>query len=435
MEKGRGGDHMKLDPDGFIGTLLAIEGILDARAVMNGPTGCRGNPAYFSDRHFPRENSLNRRSFEEPFFFGQSRIPCTYLDSDDYILGSAGKLREILPLIAEKGDSFLAIVNSPGASLIGDDLNRFLVEANLDSICMAFEGAAYSYPLATGFDMAMVSILRWLKLNKFPKVKNRVNLLGFSINQKFWKGNVAELKKLCELMGLYVVCVPGAGSGIAEIRESTTASCNIVVYPEYSTKTAEYLESEYDIPAVIPAGGAPVGFTQTEEWISAVADATGRDPNPALEYLKEQRVHAFHQISRYHHEAGYPKGATFSIRGDSSFVLPLTRWLFEYLSMLPVSVEFAEGQDPEMTGKLTEFLKTHEIPALGADPSIVQPDFYFGDSLTGKDLELSGKCRKTIELYNRTTSDIYFTEKAYLGGTGALWILEEIFQTVKDFSE
>ena len=128
---------MILDPDGFIGTLLAIEGIADARAVMNGPTGCRGNPAYFSDRHFPRQNSLNRRSFEEPFFFGQSRIPCTYLDRDDYIMGSADKIRAVLPLVADKGDTFLAVVNSPGASLIGDDIDRFLSDASLDDRCNA----------------------------------------------------------------------------------------------------------------------------------------------------------------------------------------------------------------------------------------------------------------------------------------------------------
>lgn len=427
---------MTLDPDGFIGTLLAIEGIADARAVMNGPTSCRANPAYFSDRHFPRENSQNPRSFGELFFFGQSRIPCTYLDSDDYILGSTEKLREILPLIAGKGDVFLAVVNSPGASLIGDDLNRFLTGIHLDHICMAFEGAAYSHPLPEGFDEAITRILKWLRLNRFPRMKNRVNLLGFSMIQKHWQGDIAEIRHLCGLMGLSVVSVPGAGSSVSEIRESTTASCNIVVFPEYSKKTAEFYESEFGIPAVYSPDGAPVGFTATETWIRTVAAATGRDPAPALEEIRKHRIYAYHQIARFHHEAGYPKGATFAVRGDSSVILPLTVWLHEYLGMIPVSVECMAGEDKGITCRLEEFLAINGLSdASGANPVTTKPDFYFGDDLTGMDLVLSGRCRETIGLFNRVTGDPEFVQKRFLGGTGALWILERIFHAVKRFPE
>ena len=78
----------------------------------------------------------------------------------------------------------MAIVNSPGASLIGDDLNRFLVDAGLEDVCMAFEEAAYSGPLPQGFDGTIAAILKWLRLNRLPKANNRVNLLGLSIFQK-----------------------------------------------------------------------------------------------------------------------------------------------------------------------------------------------------------------------------------------------------------
>lgn len=427
---------MILDPDGFIGTLLAIEGIRDARAVLNGPTGCRGYPAYFSDRHYPREDSLNRGSFEELFFFGQPRIPCTYLDSDDYILGSTEKLREILPLIAKKDSAFLAIVNSPGASLIGDNLNRFLSEAHLDHICMAFEGAAYSRPFPEGFDEAIAAVLKWLRLNRLPRVKNRVNLLGFSMIQKHWQGNIAELRHLCEMMGLSVVSVPGAGSSVSEIRESTTAICNIVIFPEYCQKTAAFYKAEFSIPAVISPDGAPVGFTATETWIWAVAEATGCDPAPALAEIRRQRKHACHQIARFHHEAGYPKGTTFAIRADSSFVLPITTWLYEYLGMVPVSVVCMAGVDEAMTGCLSDFLAANGLfEASGADPAEVKPDFYFGDDLTGMDLVLSGRCREPVGLFNRTTGELEFVQKTFLGGTGTLWILERIFRAVRRFPE
>lgn len=425
---------MILDPDGFIGTLLAIEGIKDARAVLNGPTGCRGYPAYFSDRHYPRDDFLNRGSFEELCFFGQPRIPCTYLDSEDYILGSRQKLQEILPLIAEKGATLLAVVNSPGASLIGDDLKRICAEAQLDDICMAFEGAAYSRPLPEGFDEAITAVLRWLRLNNLPHMKNRVNLLGFSMFQKHWQGNIAEIRHLCELMGLTVVSVPGAGSCISEMRESTTASFNIAIFPEYCRKTAEFYKSEFGISSVYSPGGAPVGFDATETWIQTIATATGCDPEPALAEIRKCRKHAYHQIARYYHEAGYPKGATFAIRGDSSFVLPVTSWLYEYLSMVPVSVEFMAGEDAYSAACLKEYLAANNIPGIiGMRPAFVKPDFYFSDDLSGKNLELSGRCRKSIEIFNRETGDIQFIQKAFLGGKGALWLLEQIITAVESF--
>lgn len=424
------------DPDGFIGTLLAIEGIADARAVLNGPTGCRGYPAYFSDRHFPRENSLDRRMFDELFYFGQPRIPCTYLDSDDYILGSTEKLREILPLVAQKGDAFFAVVNSPGASLIGDDLDRFLAEAGLDHVCMAIPAAGYSRPLAEGFDDAITAALRWLRLNRLPRLADRVNLLGFSMVQKHWQGNIAELSRLLSLMGLSVVAVPGAGSGVAALRESTTASCNIVVFPEYAQKTEAFYEEEFGIAAVQSPDGAPVGFAATESWIRAVAGATGRDPAPALAAIRLQRTHAYHRIARHYHEAGYPKGASFAVRGDASFVLPLTTWLHDYLGMIPVSARCLEGAGAGTAGQLAEFLAANGLSgADGTDAGDARPDIFFGDDLTGMDLVLSGRCREAVGIFNRTIGDTEFVEKAFLGGTGALWILEKIFHAARRFPE
>lgn len=427
---------MTFEPDGFIGTLLAIEGISDGRAVLNGPTGCRGHPAYFSDRFYPRESSMYRRLFEEPYFFGQLRIPCTYLDSDDYILGSTQKLQEILPLIAEKEASFLAVVNSPGASLIGDDIKRFLAEAHLDNVCMAFESAAYSRPFSEGFDTAIVAILRWLKLNRLPLVKNRVNLLGFSMIQKHWQGNVAEIRHLCELMGLSVVAVPGAGSSLAELRESVTVSCNIVMYPEYCRKTAEFYDSEFGIPAFCSPDGAPVGFSPTETWIHTIAEATGRDPTPALEAIKKQRKHAFNQISRCHRRRNdYPLGTTFAIRGDSSFVFPITTWLHKYLGMVPTSVDFLPGEDSSIVSCLTKYFEDNNLSRtiIGSDPAVIGADLYFGDSLDGRGLVMSGKCREYFEIFNRASRSIDFTQKTYLGGEGALFILENIFNAMKVF--
>jgi len=416
------------DADGFLGALLAVEGIDDARAVINGPNGCRGYPAYLSDRLYPRDNSLNQRCFEELFFFGQSRIPCTYLDADDYIAGSTTKLAAIMPLIAEKGDTLIAIINSPGASLIGDDLTRFIRQADLARKCIAFEDAWYSQPVSVGSDETVVAILKWLNLNKLPKIKRGVNLLGLSLYHRYWEGNAQELIHLCELMGLHVIS-KWTGSTVAEIRESTSASHNLVIFPEFSIKTAIWYTKEFDIPAVLSPAGAPIGFTATEIWIKTVAEALNVNPCLALDYLNSQKNRAYHIIGRSSHEASSIKGLTFGIQADISWTLPLVTWLYSYLNMLPVCIEVIPEGDKEQQRTLVRFLKEHHLTSvLGVSAETASPDFYFSEGLTGEHLVSSGICKSYFDLSNRMYTDIEFIPRTLIGGSGALMFLEHIFR-------
>ncbi|MDD1724700.1 MAG: hypothetical protein LUQ07_06200 [Methanospirillum sp.] len=418
------------EPDGFLGTLLAIEGISDARAVINGPNGCRGHPAYLSDNLFSRDNSLSERNYKDRFFFGQSRIPCTFLDSDDYIYGSGIKIREILPLVAKKGDTLLAIINSPGASLIGDDLTGFIKEADLEDTCMGIGQAFYSKPFHQGFDETIRSVLEWLHLNHLPKSKAGVNLLGLSIMHKYWEGSLDELTRLCELMGLFVISAPGAGSSVPMLRESVTASYNICVFPEYSQKTADFYRNQFGIETIRSPSGAPVGFDATEEWIKTIARVTGSDPGRALEEIALKRKRAYQKISRSYLEVAALKGSSFSVKADASFALPLSRWLYHYLGMLPVSIRVPE------TGSIEEHVpaflpEQHLEEILKINPEELDHDICFSDRLFGKHLVLSGRCKACIEISERMSPETEFIRKTYLGGEGALYLLENIFDCIE----
>lgn len=416
--------------DAFLGTLLAIEGISDARAIINGPNGCRGYPAYLSDNLFCRDNSLSERNYEERFFFGQSRIPCTFLDSDDYIYGSGIKLREILPLVAKKGDALLAVINSPGASLIGDDLTGCIEEAHLGDTCMGIGQAFYSRPFNQGFDETIRSVLEWLHLNHLPKNKAGVNLLGLSIMHKYWEGSLDELTRLCELMGLSVISAPGAGSSVAMLRESVTASYNISIFPEYSQETAEFYRDQFGIETIQSPSGAPVGFDATEEWIKTIARVTGNDPKRALEEIALKRKRAYQKISRSYLEIAALKGCSFSVKADASFALPLSRWLYEYLGMLPVSIRIPDESIIEKYFPVF-FREQHLEEILKTNPEELDHDICFSDRIFGRHLVLSGRCKASIEISERISSDTEFIRKTYLGGEGSLHLLERIFSCVE----
>ena len=75
-------------PDGFYGSMLASESLTDGMTILHGPGGCRGYAASLSSRYVPREF----KTVEGDFFFHRSRVPCTFVDRDDYIYGASKKV-------------------------------------------------------------------------------------------------------------------------------------------------------------------------------------------------------------------------------------------------------------------------------------------------------------------------------------------------------
>lgn len=58
-----------------------------------------------------------------PYYFGQPRVPCTYLDMGVFVNGARDRLEDIVSKISSLEPGLIGVINSPGASLIGEDLS------------------------------------------------------------------------------------------------------------------------------------------------------------------------------------------------------------------------------------------------------------------------------------------------------------------------
>src|SRR3712207_3247946 len=143
-------------PDSLTGAILAIDGIKDGAVILNGPTGCKLYHSAISDEQFPRQLSFDPLNYPEEFYFGQPTIPCTYLDGYDYVYGSSEKLGKLLKQIKKENYNLLAVINSPGASLIGDDLNRLIKSEVNDIAYFSMESTGFSGTFNQGFENAMI---------------------------------------------------------------------------------------------------------------------------------------------------------------------------------------------------------------------------------------------------------------------------------------
>ena len=81
-----------ISPDSFSGILFAMEGVENVLTLLNGPSGCKFYHSAPSDSQALRQKEFDPLNYPEEWYFGQPRIPCTFLDRRDYVYGSKEKL-------------------------------------------------------------------------------------------------------------------------------------------------------------------------------------------------------------------------------------------------------------------------------------------------------------------------------------------------------
>ncbi len=421
------GDYYEIMPDSFTGAIIAIEGIRDAAVLLNGPTGCKFYHGAVSENQMPRADLLDPLYYSEEFYFGQPRVPVTYLDDYDYVFGATDKLEKILPVVARKGHGLIAVINSPGAALIGDDLLRFINNADLPVPCIAMENTGFSQPLFSGFQSAVMAVLSGISVRQPEKRKKCVNLMGISIFHHHWQGNVVELTALLSACGITVNTTICAGCTLSDFENIAKAQLNVVVHAEYADALVPFMAERFNMDSFVPPGGAPVGFEATESWITGVCELLNVDPAPALGRIKCARQKSHGALNRFNALTGLPKGATFAIDADASLALPLVTWLYDYLGMVPVSVRVNAGV-PALLDKIKIFLhKIHCDEAWQAEVGQgAPPDVVFGNGAVIARYRLAGRPFTGIEISLPAGTYQHVIPKTYMGPQGCLYLIEQI---------
>jgi nitrogenase molybdenum-iron protein alpha/beta subunit len=422
-----------ITPDSFSGAIFALEGIRDSCTVLNGPTGCKFYHSAISESQFQRNTGRNPLIFRSEFHFGMPRLPATYLDGNDYVFSGREKLERLLRMAAEQGCGLIAVVNSPGAALIGDDLSGFLERTVHGVPCFALETAGFSGTFGGGCQQALAAVIDTLKgPGGLPQRAGTVNLLGLGIYQRYYEGDLRALKRLLGLCGVEVIAAPGAGDDAASFARLGQAALNVAVYPEYGADLAEKLRAAYGTPALVPEEGPPVGFDAAGGFIRQVCAALDADPAPALECIEKARARAYRFLARFTTMLGFPKGALFSVKAEASTAYALTRWLSSYLGMIPSAVSLNDEAETPFVSRLKTYLDSINRGSALTDSPITAPcHLFLGDANTIAALRLEGQRFCGIEIAMPSLSYIDVTEKSFLGEQGALFLLEQVLNGLR----
>ncbi len=414
-------------PDGFLGGIHAFEGIEDAATILNAPTGCKLFPARTIELQYPREFDFEEMRYAEEFFFGQARLPCTYLDDYDYVFGSSQKLEYVFGRVADKGYRLVGVLNSPGAALIGDDLDRYLQWSGITIPAVVIDKPDFSLPYDVGWANAVQRTLEVIAPAPMPVDEHCVNLVGLSIWNKSWDGSIIDLEELLRRCGINVHTVLCAGATVEQLRSLRRARCNVVLHDELGSRLGAWMQQQYGMPWVRSPEGAPFGFDATEHWLKLVCEAVGVDSAPGVELINRRRDQACRKLMEFSLETGLPRGASFGVCLDASLALPAVKWMHAYLGMVPAVVQVPDESQP-LAEALREYLAANGMQDAwnaeldGANP----PQAVISNDAIVRRVMVDGKLAAGVAVAMPDTETTEFVQRSVLGTVGPLWVLERL---------
>ncbi|MCC8162626.1 MAG: nitrogenase component 1 [Lachnospiraceae bacterium] len=435
-----------ITPDGLSGMIFAMEGIKNAIVLLNGPMGCKFYHSTTSQflalrppLYLPASDGGEKvpvdYNFLNNWFFRQPRVPCTWLDGYDYVYGTADKVRDGLCYLREHVNfELLAIVNSPGASLIGDNLEELVRETLPDCLCVMLESPGYSTDFCTGYETALMELFRqvgsrlWNQTARPDRASRQksVNLLGLSVWQRYWEGDLAELKRLFTLCGITVNCCPAAQNSLEELRRLPAADLNVVVFPEMASRAAAFLQDACGTPYYI-CPGPPAGFSQTEEIFSEICRILRTDVTPLITESERARALSWSKIDGVHQMFGLPDAALFAVSGSLSQVFTLRRFFMEYLGMIPDCLEVTEGNVTALRECLKTLLQEHKAgQPEQKDILETRAELVFADGNTIAALKTRQHPFCGIEISQPGMGYTDVLPKTQMGIRGSLFLVEQV---------
>lgn len=415
-------------PESFLGLMMGLEGVADAVTIIHGPTGCKYYPASVSEYGFrdrgegPGAKSVFR--WGDVYFFRQPRLPCTYLDMGKFVTGAGDRLKDAYSRVAAMKPGMIGIVNSPGASLIGEDLTA----VGSDVPTVRVDHARYSGTAADGFQDAVEAITRTI-VPEDRDEKRGVNLVGLSMLHLNWQDTAQDLSDLLALCGIEVRGIVGAGWTTEDIRSSADAEFNVLVCPEWGERIAEDYQQRFSVPYIGCPEGAPIGFDALESWVLMVCQRMNADPSPAMARIRAGRRRAAGALSvmeRYH---SLPRGRTFSMYCDGSTTYSLSRFLYDYLGMVPVA--FASSNGEPYRQRALKYFDSKGIP-VSDDAENTPADVVIASGGIGASLVSRGVALGSVDVEGPGSRFIDVNPAPALGLGGTMRIIDGILNIVGD---
>jgi nitrogenase molybdenum-iron protein beta chain len=267
-------------------------------------------------------------------YCGGNALPSSNVVERDIVFGGEERLREQIKTTLEIMDGDIYVVLSGCmVEMIGDDIDAVVSEyAGNDKPVIAVHTPSFKGNSFTGYELLLSALIKRYTVKQKEKIPNKVNVLGIVPAQDvFWEGNIKEIKRLLERLGLEVNTLFGSPENI---KNAGNASLNIVVSQIHGIQSAQVFEEVHDIPYI--TAELPIGAHATEDFLRKISEKLNIDKTLTENVIKCEKKQFYSFLERLadiYNDVDLQRYAI--VVGDSNYAPAITKFLSDELGWLP----------------------------------------------------------------------------------------------------
>ena len=246
------------------GAATVFLSITGSRVIMNCPRWC----AVLAER----ELAVAVKEYEQRLF-------CSEVLEPDLLYGVSDKLYQAVQEACQNQNvSLLAVLTSCSLSLIGDDIQGVCKNMEVGCPVIALDAGGLSGEYWQGWSNALTALLADMRLQQAIPEAATVNIIGCSTCYPNWEGDVLELRRMLNSIGIKVnLCLLTNDTQLQELKKIGQAALNVVINKEIGTPVAKWLFENLNQQYII--ADIPYGFTASMEWLKKIAVALKIETN------------------------------------------------------------------------------------------------------------------------------------------------------------
>lgn len=376
-------------------------------------------------------------------YFSPNIFPCTSINEKDVVFGGVKKLDSTIENALKVIDADLYVVLTGCIpEIVGDDSGEVVSRyEDADKPVIYAPTAGFKGNNYKGHEQIVDAIVEQYLHKSEKKQQGLVNIWAdVPYQDLFWLGNIRELEKLVQELGLTPNTIFGFRRGIDNINKIPEAEFNLLVSPWVGLGTMKKMENKLDIP-YLHYPTLPVGATETSKFLREVGAFANVDKEKVEAVIKEHEEYYYYLIERYADLFLENRviNKQFTVVADAQYTLGITKFLVNDLGLVPAKQFIVDDTPKKYREQIKEEFKklnygieaevSYETDGFKIHEEIKQHDYHGYPLVLGGyyEKEVTESLKGNFLNISWPVQDKVVLDDSYVGYTGGIRLIEDIY--------
>lgn len=398
-------------------------------------------------------DKINRLLGQGEGYAGGNTVPCTNASESEIVFGGEARLAGVIEGAFKVIDADLFVVLTGCTSdIIGDDVGQVTsTYQNQDKPIVYVETGGFKSNNYVSHETVVKAIIDQY-VDKFKtgtaKINGLVNVFAsIPYQDPFWNGNLEELKRILQGIGLTVNILFGSGSqGVEEWKTIPQAELNVIVNAWSGLGIVKHLQEKYGTPYThFPY--LPIGGVETSKFLRQVAEAAGLDNGSTGSFIQKEEERFYMHIERtadFMLEFRYGLPRKFYTILDASYAVGFAKYLLNELGIIPATQFIIDNTPEEFQSDIREQFENISSfrsakVVFSADAGAIQEQIRQEENKqrsllvgSGWDRDLAKDIGADLLIVSVPVAYRLILHCGYAGYNGGLRVIEDIYGKVLD---